>query len=157
MTLIDLPGMTRIPVGDQPPDIEHQIRDMLLTYIKKDSCLILAVTAANQDLATSDALKLSKEVDPEGNHVYLIILFLYVLTVLSLTMVDLPGMTKVPVGDQPLDIEKRIRDTILDYISVPSCLILAIHPANTDIATSEALKLAREVDPPGQIYTTHDV
>lgn len=64
--MIDLPGMTRVPVGDQPPDIEHQIRDMLLTYIKKDTCLILAVTAANQDLATSDALKLSKEVDPGG-------------------------------------------------------------------------------------------
>ncbi|XP_055948970.1 dynamin-like isoform X1 [Argiope bruennichi] len=66
LTLIDLPGMTRIPVGDQPPDIENQIRDMLLTYIRKDSCLILAVTAANQDIATSDALKLAKEVDPEG-------------------------------------------------------------------------------------------
>ncbi|GFT20520.1 dynamin [Nephila pilipes] len=66
LTLIDLPGMTRVPVGDQPPDIEHQIRDMLLTYVKKDSCLVLAVTAANQDIATSDALKLAKEVDPEG-------------------------------------------------------------------------------------------
>ncbi|KFM63981.1 Dynamin, partial [Stegodyphus mimosarum] len=66
LTLIDLPGMTRVPVGDQPPDIEQQIRDMLLTYIKRETCLILAVTAANQDLATSDALKLAKEVDPEG-------------------------------------------------------------------------------------------
>ncbi|CAL1262969.1 unnamed protein product [Larinioides sclopetarius] len=66
LTLIDLPGMTRVPVGDQPVDIEQQIRDMLLTYIKRETCLILAVTAANQDLATSDALKLAKEVDPEG-------------------------------------------------------------------------------------------
>ncbi|GFW87151.1 dynamin [Trichonephila clavipes] len=66
LTLIDLPGMTRVPVGDQPADIETQIRDMLLTYIKRETCLILAVTAANQDLATSDALKLAKEVDPEG-------------------------------------------------------------------------------------------
>lgn len=39
---------------------------MILTYIKKETCLILAVTAANQDMATSDALKLAKEVDPEG-------------------------------------------------------------------------------------------
>lgn len=66
LTLIDLPGMTRVPVGDQPVDIEQQIKDMLLTYIKRETCLILAVTAANQDLATSDALKLAKEVDPEG-------------------------------------------------------------------------------------------
>lgn len=66
LTLIDLPGMTKVPVGDQPADIEQQIREMLLTYIKKENCLILAVTSANQDLATSDALKLAKEVDPEG-------------------------------------------------------------------------------------------
>jgi len=66
LTLIDLPGLTKVPVGDQPPDIEQQIREMILTYIRKESCLILAVTPANQDLATSDALKLAKEVDPEG-------------------------------------------------------------------------------------------
>lgn len=66
LTLIDLPGLTKVPVGDQPPDIEKQIREMILTYITRDNCLILAVTPANQDLATSDALKLAKEVDPSG-------------------------------------------------------------------------------------------
>ncbi|XP_034567150.1 dynamin-3 isoform X1 [Notolabrus celidotus] len=66
LTLIDLPGMTKVAVGDQPVDIEHQIRDMLLQFITKESCLILAVTPANTDLANSDALKISKEVDPQG-------------------------------------------------------------------------------------------
>ncbi|KAM9472100.1 dynamin-2 isoform 21-T22 [Salvelinus alpinus] len=66
LTLIDLPGMTKVAVGDQPLDIEHQIRDMLLQFITKESCLILAVTPANQDLANSDALKIAKEVDPQG-------------------------------------------------------------------------------------------
>ncbi|XP_035262236.1 dynamin-2 isoform X3 [Anguilla rostrata] len=66
LTLIDLPGMTKVAVGDQPLDIEHQIRDMLLQFITKDSCLILAVTPANTDLANSDALKIAKEVDPQG-------------------------------------------------------------------------------------------
>ncbi|XP_027873434.1 dynamin-2 isoform X2 [Xiphophorus couchianus] len=66
LTLIDLPGMTKVAVGDQPPDIEHQIRDMLLQFIVKESCLILAVTPANTDLANSDALKIAKEVDPQG-------------------------------------------------------------------------------------------
>lgn len=66
LTLIDLPGLTKVPVGDQPHDIEHQIRKMIISYIEGDSCLILAVTASNQDLATSDALRLAKEVDPEG-------------------------------------------------------------------------------------------
>jgi replication fork clamp-binding protein CrfC len=66
LTLIDLPGMTKVPVGDQPADIEHQIKEMIYTFIRRENCLILAVTSANQDLATSDALKLAKEVDPEG-------------------------------------------------------------------------------------------
>lgn len=53
-------------MGDQPPDIERQIREMIMQFITKESCLILAVSPANQDLANSDALKIAKEVDPEG-------------------------------------------------------------------------------------------
>lgn len=58
--------MTKVAVGDQPADIEYQIRDMLMQFITKESCLILAVTPANSDLANSDALKIAKEVDPQG-------------------------------------------------------------------------------------------
>uniref|UniRef100_A0A8C5U390 Dynamin-2 n=1 Tax=Malurus cyaneus samueli TaxID=2593467 RepID=A0A8C5U390_9PASS len=66
LTLVDLPGMTKVPVGDQPPDIEFQIRDMLMQFVTKENCLILAVSPANSDLANSDALKIAKEVDPQG-------------------------------------------------------------------------------------------
>ncbi|KRY73375.1 Dynamin-1-like protein, partial [Trichinella pseudospiralis] len=67
--------------------------------------------------------------------------------VVNLTLVDLPGMTKVPVDDQPPDIERRIRKISLRYIENPNSIILAITPANQDFSTSEALQLAREVDP----------
>ena len=66
LTLVDLPGLTKVPVGDQPRDIEKQIRDMLLKHITKPNAIILAVTAANTDLANSDGLKMAREVDPEG-------------------------------------------------------------------------------------------
>lgn len=66
LSLVDLPGITRVPVGDQPSDIEIQIRNMVMTYIKPKNAIIVAVTAANTDLANSDALQLAKEVDPEG-------------------------------------------------------------------------------------------
>ena len=69
--------------------------------------------------------------------------------VLNLTLIDLPGITRVPVGDQPEDIEVQIRQMLVEYIKNPKCIILAVHPANTDLATSEALKLAREIDPSG--------
>lgn len=70
ITLIDLPGLTRVPVGDQPLDIEAQIKDMLFQFITKETCLILAVTPANTDLATSDALQIAKQVDPDGNKIW---------------------------------------------------------------------------------------
>lgn len=70
--------------------------------------------------------------------------------VLSLTLVDLPGLTKVPIGDQPTDIEKQTRTLISEYIAKPNSIILAVSPANVDLVNSEALKLARQVDPTGK-------
>ena len=68
ITLIDLPGLTKLAVGDQPTDIGEQIKDMIMTYICRETCLILAVTPANTDLATSDALMMARTADPEGIH-----------------------------------------------------------------------------------------
>jgi len=67
LTLVDLPGMAKVAVGDQPDDIEDQIREMSLHYISNPNAIILAVTSANTDLANSDALKLAQAVDPYGN------------------------------------------------------------------------------------------
>lgn len=66
LTLVDLPGITKVPVGDQPEDIEAQIKDLLLKYIENPNSIILAVTAANTDMATSESLKMAKECDPDG-------------------------------------------------------------------------------------------
>lgn len=75
---------------------------------------------------------------------------IYSTNVLNLTLVDLPGLTKIPVGDQPSDIERQTRNLILEYISKINCIILAVSPANVDIVNSESLKLARQVDPTGK-------
>ncbi|XP_078394010.1 dynamin-1-like protein [Cetorhinus maximus] len=87
----------------------------------------------------------NKGISPEPIH-----LKIYSSSVLNLTLIDLPGITKVPVGDQPADIEQQIREMLGMYISNPNSLILAVTAANTDMATSEALKLARDVDPDGR-------
>ncbi|KAI7729591.1 hypothetical protein M8C21_011068 [Ambrosia artemisiifolia] len=39
---------------------------MIMSYIKLPSCLILAVTPANSDLANSDALQIAGNADPDG-------------------------------------------------------------------------------------------
>lgn len=69
--------------------------------------------------------------------------------VVDLMLVDLPGITKNPVGDQPKDIERQVTELILPYITNPNSLILAVSKANDDLANSEGLKLARDVDPQG--------
>ncbi|EGG17121.1 dynamin B [Cavenderia fasciculata] len=79
-----------------------------------------------------------------------IILKIYSPNVIPLTLVDTPGITRIPIGDQPTNIEEKIRDMVVDYISNPNSIILAISAANQDIVTSDALKLAKEVDPTGK-------
>ncbi len=69
--------------------------------------------------------------------------------VLNLTLVDLPGITKVPTGDQPEDVEDRIRTMCLEFISNPNAIILAVTAANSDLVNSDGLKMARMVDPDG--------
>ena len=66
LTLVDLPGMTKVPVGQQPEDIEYLIREMIEDYIEQDNTIILAVSAANVDLANSESLKLARKHDLEG-------------------------------------------------------------------------------------------
>ena len=66
LTLVDLPGMTRAAVGDQPHDIEQQTWELVLKYVEHPNVIILAVVAANVDLANSDAIKVVKKVDPTG-------------------------------------------------------------------------------------------
>jgi len=67
LSLVDLPGITKVPVGDQPSDIGDQVRSMCMKYVTQKESIILAVTAANTDLANSDALQMAREVDPDGH------------------------------------------------------------------------------------------
>jgi dynamin 1-like protein len=62
--------------------------------------------------------------------------------VLNLTLVDLPGITKVAIADQPVDIEHQIRSLILKYIENPNSIILAVSPVRA-LRPSLSLSLAR--------------
>ncbi|KAL5726062.1 dynamin GTPase [Ranunculus cassubicifolius] len=77
-------------------------------------------------------------------------LSVYSPNVVNLTLIDLPGMTKVAIEGQPESIVQDIENMVRSYVDKPNCIILAISPANQDIATSDAIKLAREVDPSGE-------
>lgn len=123
LTLVDLPGLTKVPVGDQPHDIERQIKSMLLTYISKPNAIILSVNPANSDLANSDGLKLAKEVDPEGKRT------IGVLTKVDLMdrgtdVVDILAGRVIPLrygyipvinrGQKDIEMNKTIREALKD-------------------------------------------
>ena len=80
-----------------------------------------------------------------------IVLSVYSLTCPDLTVIDLPGVTRVPLKgtDQSEDIEKVTKDMAMRYITDPRTIILAVLPANQDMSTSDALQLARFADPQG--------
>ncbi|PRQ44519.1 putative dynamin central domain, dynamin, GTPase domain, Dynamin superfamily [Rosa chinensis] len=70
LTLIDLPGLTKVAVEGQPDSIVEDIESMVRSYVEKPNCIILAISPANQDIATSDAIKLAREVDPSGERTF---------------------------------------------------------------------------------------
>lgn len=68
----------------------------------------------------------------------------------ALSMVDMPGLTKVPIDGQPKSIVLELENMARDYVKHENVIILAVTPANADLATSDALRLARECDPTGE-------
>eukprot|EP00331_Platyophrya_macrostoma_P028242 CAMPEP_0176434354 /NCGR_PEP_ID=MMETSP0127-20121128/16626_1 /TAXON_ID=938130 /ORGANISM="Platyophrya macrostoma, Strain WH" /LENGTH=781 /DNA_ID=CAMNT_0017817073 /DNA_START=42 /DNA_END=2387 /DNA_ORIENTATION=+ len=80
-----------------------------------------------------------------------IILTVYAESCPDLTVIDLPGITRIPLAnsDQPKDIERITKDMALRYVKDPRTIILCVVPANADISTSDALQIARNIDPKG--------
>lgn len=67
LTFVDLPGITKVPVGDQPEDIDEQIMELINSYAKQANSIILAVVTANTDPSTSESLQIAKKLDPKGS------------------------------------------------------------------------------------------
>jgi dynamin 1-like protein len=67
-------------------------------------------------------------------------------TTSDLTLIDLPGITRISIGDQPSNIEKITRGMAHRYVSDPRTIILCVVPANADMTTSDGLQMARSID-----------
>lgn len=131
LTMIDLPGLTKVPVGDQPKDIEKQIKEMVMKFISKSNAIVLAVTAANTDIANSDGLKLAREVDPEGIR-------------------TLGVLTKIDIMDKGTDVVEilagRVIPLKLGYIPV-------VNRGQKDIDSRKSILLA--LDAERQFFESH--
>ena len=66
LTIVDMPGLTKISTDGQPTTIVRDLEEMARAYIKPRNVVILAVSPANADIATSDSMRLVREFDPQG-------------------------------------------------------------------------------------------
>ncbi|XP_071920778.1 dynamin-related protein 4C-like [Coffea arabica] len=66
LTMVDLPGITRVPVHGQPEDIYEQISAIIMEYIKPEESIILNVLSATVDFTTCESIRMSQRVDKTG-------------------------------------------------------------------------------------------
>ena len=73
-----------------------------------------------------------------------IVLTIYSKNLPDLSLVDLPGITKIPIkgSDHPANIEEITTELVAHYIQDPRTIILCTVQVNVDISTSDAIKLA---------------
>lgn len=91
MTLIDLPGITRISQEEQDIDIEKTTTEMAKRYCIEERTIILAVIPANADMSTSQGLDLARKWDPDGSR-------------------TLGVITKIDIMDRGTDASKMIQN-----------------------------------------------
>ncbi|KAL2169858.1 hypothetical protein VTG60DRAFT_5536 [Thermothelomyces hinnuleus] len=65
LSLIDLPGYIQVAGENQPRELKRKISELCDKYIRGPN-IILAISAADTDLANSTALQASRRVDPRG-------------------------------------------------------------------------------------------
>ena len=79
-----------------------------------------------------------------------IIMNIYSQTCPDLTLFDLPGIFRVPIGDCPRNIELITQNITQKYIEDPLTIILCVIRANSDIWTFGSLRMAKEIDESGE-------
>ncbi|XP_065339611.1 dynamin-1-like protein [Cloeon dipterum] len=121
LTLVDLPGITKVPVGDQPEDIESQIKELLVHHIANPNSIILAVVTANTDMATAESLKLAKDVDPDGRRTLAVVTKLDLMDA-GTDAIDILCGRVIPVKLGIIGVVNRSQQDIMDNKSIEDAL-----------------------------------
>lgn len=78
-----------------------------------------------------------------------VVVKIFVRSGVTISMIDMPGLTKIALQGQSANFPSLIEEINKTYIQNPNSIILAISPANVDVANSDALRLAKDFDPEG--------
>ncbi|KAI3496992.1 hypothetical protein L1887_39372 [Cichorium endivia] len=133
LTMIDLPGIARVAVGDQPENIYQQITDMIMEYIKPEESIILNVLAANVDFATCESICMSRRVDTSGQRT------LAVVTKSDLSpdgLLEKVTTNDVNIGLGYICVRNRIKDETYEEARIQEATLFETHPLLSKIDKS---------------------
>ncbi|KAM1293548.1 hypothetical protein FF1_013769 [Malus domestica] len=133
LTMVDLPGITRVPVHGQPENIYDQIKDMIMEYIKPEESIILNVLSATVDFTTCESIRMSQSVDKTGER-----------TLAVVTKVDKApeGLLEKVTGDDVniglgyVCVRNRIGDETYEEAAVMAHELFQTHPLLSKIDKS---------------------
>lgn len=138
LTLVDLPGITRVPVGKQPKNIEEITKNMATRYCEDPLTIILCVIAANSDIATSDGLKMAKEIDKKGERTIGVLTKLDIMDEGTDARKALMG-EEIPLKLGYVGVKNRSKQDLIDRISMKESFkkekeFFKSHPAYKNMA-----------------------
>ncbi|KAI8025037.1 Dynamin-related protein 4C [Camellia lanceoleosa] len=133
LTMVDLPGITRVPVHGQPEDIYEQISRIIMEYIKREESIILNVLSATVDFPTCESIRMSQHVDKTGER-----------TLAVVTKVDRAPeglLEKVTADDVNIGlgyvcVRNRIGDESYEDARVEEATLFQSHPLLSKISKS---------------------
>ncbi|KAG5539881.1 hypothetical protein RHGRI_020187 [Rhododendron griersonianum] len=123
LTMVDLPGITRVPVHGQPEDIYEQISGIIMEYIKPEESIILKVLSATVDFPTCESIRMSQRVDKTGER-----------TLAVVTKAD--KAPEVNIGLGYVCVRNRIGDESYEEARVEETGLFQTHPLLSKIDES---------------------
>lgn len=140
LTLVDMPGLTKVATADQPASTVADIEKMAKKFIVSKNVVIVAVSAANADIATSDGVRVAKEVDPNSER-------------------TLGVLTKLDLMDKGTDATEVLSGKAV-HLGLGWCAV--VNRSQSDIASGVDMSTAREnerawFEAHGAVYATDDL
>ncbi|XP_071921106.1 dynamin-related protein 4C-like [Coffea arabica] len=133
LTMVDLPGITRVPVHGQPEDIYEQISAIIMEYIKPEESIILNVLSATVDFSTCESIRMSQKVDKTGERT------LAVVTKADITpegLLEKVTADDVNIGLGYVCVRNRIGQESYEEARAEEAMLFEIHPLLSKINKS---------------------
>ncbi|KAL6649618.1 hypothetical protein ACP70R_013842 [Stipagrostis hirtigluma subsp. patula] len=125
LTLVDLPGITRVPVQGQPEDIYDQIARIIKEYISPKESIILNVLSATVDFPTCESIRMSQQVDRTGERTLAVVTK---VDKLREGLLEKVTMDDVNIGLGYVCVRNRIGDETYDQARVEEERLFKYHP-----------------------------